>query len=123
MFYELKRGRAGIVTYQELQDDYVMFGFPEQTIGECGGNLYNFRSNTYVMPNLVFMVLDLLNFQDVFGEKDRVALYIRNDLCLIVDVKDEDGSIRILFDEVVKRYEEEGQGLKETVPEKFLYHF
>lgn len=123
MFYELKRGRAGIVTYQELQDDYVMFGFPEQTIEECGGNLYNFRSNAYVMPNLVFMVLDLLNFQDVFGEKDRVALYIRNDLCLIVDVKDEDGSIRILFDEVVKRYEEEGQGLKETVPEKFLYHF
>lgn len=123
MFYELKRGRVGIITFQELEDDYVMYGFPKQTIEECKGNLYNFRSNTYAMTNLVFAVLDILNFQDIFGEKDRVALYIRNDLCLIVDVKDEDGSIRKLFDEIVKRYEDGRQGLKEAVPEKFLYHF
>jgi len=60
---------------------------------------------------------------NVFGEKDRVALYIRHDLCLIVDVKDEDGSIRRQFESVVERYEANGQGLKQTVPEKFLYHF
>lgn len=123
MFYELKRGRVGIVTFEELENDYVMYGFPEQTVEECKGNLYNFRSNAYVMSNLVFVVLDILNFQDVFGEKDRIALYIRNDLCLIVSIKDEDGSIRKLFDTIVQRYEDEKQGLKETVPEKFLYHF
>lgn len=123
MFHELKRGRIGMITFQELQDDYVMYGFPEQTIEECRGNLYNFRSDAYVMSNLVFAVLDILNFQDVFGEKDRIALYIQNDLCLIVTVKDDDGSVRGLFDEVVKRYEAEKQGLAETVPEKFLYHF
>lgn len=123
MFYELKRGRVGLITFEELQDDYVMHGFPERTVEECKRNLYNFRSDTFVMSNLVFLVLDLLNFQDVFGEKDRVALYIRNDLCLIVDVKDEDESIRKLFEDTIKRYETEGQGIKETVPEKFLYHF
>lgn len=123
MFYELKRGRVGLITFQELKDDYVMYGFPEQTVEECGDNLYNFRSNTYVTEDLVFLVVDLINLLDVFGEKDRVALYIRHDLCLIVDVKDEDGSIRMLFEQVVNRYETEGQGLKQTVPEKFLYHF
>ena len=100
-----------------------MYGFPVRTVEECKRNLYNFRSDTFVMSNLVFVVLDLLNFQDVFGTKDRVAIYIRRDLCLIVDVKDEDESIRKLFEDTVKRYETEGQGIKETVPEKFLYHF
>lgn len=123
MFYELKRGRIGLITFDELEDDYVMYGFPKMTIEECKGNLYNFRSNTYVMADLIFAVLDILNFQDVFGEKDRLALYIRGDLCLIVTVKDEDGSIRKLFETIVKRYENEKQGLRETVPEKFLYHF
>lgn len=123
MFYELKRGRAGLVTLQELKDDYVMYGFPKQTVEECESNLYNFRSNTYVKNDLIFVVLDLINLLDVFGEKDRVALYIRQDLCLIVDVRDEDGSIRKLFEQVVNKYEVEGQGLKQTVTEKFLYHF
>lgn len=123
MFYELKRGRVGLITLQELKDDYVMYGFPEQTVLECGGNLHNFRSNNYVLDDLVFVVLDLINLLDVFGEKDRIALYIRQDLCLIVDIKDEDGSVRKQFDNVVERYERNGQGLKQTVPEKFLYHF
>lgn len=123
MFYELKRGRVGLITFQELQDDYVMYDFPAQTVEECKRNLYNFRSDASVMSNLVFVVLDLLNFRDVFGEKDRVAIYIRSDLCMIVEVKDEDESIRKLFEDTVKRYETEGQGIKETVPEKFLYHF
>lgn len=123
MFYELKRGRVGLITLQELQDDYVMYGFPEQTVLECGGNSYNFRSNHYVRDDLIFTVLDIIDMLNVFGEKDRVALYIRHDLCLIVDVKDEDGSIRKQFEHVVERYETNGQGLKQTVPETFLYHF
>ena len=123
MFYELKRGRVGLITYQELRDDYVMYGFPEQTVLECGGNSYNFRSNNYVQEDLVFVVLDVINLLDVFGDKNRVALYIRNDLCLVVDIRDENGSIRRQFEDVVKRYETTPQGLRQTVPEKFLYHF
>lgn len=123
MFYEMQRGRVGMITYEELRDDYVMYGFPEQTVVECGSNQHNFRSNNYVMDDLVFVVLDLINLLDVFGEKDRVAIYIRSDLCLVVDIKDQNGNIRRQFDSVVQRYEKNGQGMKQTVPEKFLYHF
>ncbi|MCM1237570.1 MAG: hypothetical protein NC489_46495 [Ruminococcus flavefaciens] len=123
MFYELQRGRVGMITYEELQDDYVMYDFPEQTVMECGSNQHNFRSNHFVTDNLVFVVLDLINLLDVFGEKDRVAIYIRGDLCLVVDIKDQNGNVRRQFDSVVNRYEKSGQGMKHTVPEKFLYHF
>ncbi len=123
MFYEMQRGRVGLITYEELKDDYVMYGFPEQTVVECGSNQHNFRSNNFVMDDLVFVVLDFINLLDVFGEKDRVAIYIRGDLCLVVDIKDQNGNIRRQFDSVVERYEKNGQGMKQTVPEKFLYHF
>lgn len=122
MLYELKRGRVGLLTFQELEDDYVMYGFPKQTLTECHDNPYNFRSDPYVSGNLIFVVLDILNLYNVFGDKNRVALYIRNDLVLVVVVRDMDESIKKTFERAIRHYEE-GQGLSQTVPEKLLYHF
>ncbi len=146
MFYEMKRGRVGYITFAELQDDAVMYGFPEETIRACRENLHNFRSDTIVTGNLVFTVLDLINLLQVFDEKDRLAIYVQSDLCLFVEIQDEDGSIRGLFDRVLDSYRTEnvrpavlmyaepgriresrvGTGaidLHHTVPEKFLYRF
>ncbi len=146
MFYEMKRGRVGYITFAELQDDAVMYGFPEETIRACRENLHNFRSDTIVTGNLVFTVLDLINLLQVFDEKDRLAIYVQSDLCLFVEIQDEDGSIRGLFDRVLDSYRTEnvrpavlmyaepgriresrvGTGaidLRHTVPEKFLYRF
>ncbi|HCJ07880.1 MAG TPA: hypothetical protein DHV96_05820 [Lachnospiraceae bacterium] len=146
MFYEMKRGRVGYITYAELQDDSVMYGFPEETIRACKENLHNFRSDTIVTGKLVFTVLDLINLLQVFDDKDRLAIYVQSDLCLFVEIQDEDGSIRRLFDRVLDSYRTEtarstmlmpaepgsssasrvGMGaidLRHTVPEKFLYRF
>lgn len=142
MFYEMKRGRVGYITFAELQDDAVMYGFPEETIRACRENLHNFRSDTIVTGNLVFTVLDLINLLHVFDEKDRLAIYVQSDLCLFVEIQDEDGSIRSLFDRVFDSYRTENVrstatseemskcrigsdaiDLRHTVPEKFLYRF
>lgn len=123
MFYELKRGRVAYITLEELQNDYVMYGIPEQRVAECTGNLYNFRSDIYVSNNLIFVVLDLIRLRDVFGEKDRIALFIKADLCLIVSVKDDMNRIWEYFDSVVERYNTEKHSLGEAVPERFLYFF
>lgn len=123
MFYNLERGKVGFITFEELRKTYQLFHFPEKTLDECKGNLYNFRSNTYVSDDLIFLVLDMINLLDVFGEKNRVALYIKRDLCLIVEVKDANGTVKRLFEQVVNRYEESERGLKNTIPEKFLYYF
>ena len=146
MFYEMKRGRVGYITFAELQDDAVMYGFPEETIRACRENLHNFRSDTIVTGNLVFTVLDLINLLRVFDEKDRLAIYVQSDLCLFVEIQDEDGSIRGMFDRVLDSYRTETAGstvlmyaepgrsgeprigaeainLRHTVPEKFLYRF
>ena len=127
MFYELKRGRVGYITFSELIDDYVMYGFPEWTLKECEENPYNFRSNTYVSEKLVFVVLDIINLSNVFGDKNRLALYIRRDFLVVVSVKDNDDSIKKVFDNVVDHYSENAGTDKDrymaTFPERFLYHF
>lgn len=127
MLYEMKRGRVGFMTFSELSDDYVMYNLPEWTLKECEGNPYNFRSNTYVSEKLVFVVLDIINLSNVFGKANRLALYIRQDVLLVVSVNDTDGSIRKAFCEVVSHYNENGnegrERYLETYPERFLYHF
>jgi len=123
MFYELKRGRAEYITLEELQNDHVMYGISEKHVSECTGNLYNFRSDIHVTNELVFVVLDLIQLRDVFGEKDRIALFVKADLCLIVAVKDEKERICGYFEHVIERYQAEKQGLGEAVPERFLYYF
>jgi len=123
MFYELARGRAEFITLEELQNDYVMYGIPEQRVKECTGNLYNFRSDIYVSKELVFVVLDLIQLRDVFGEKDRIALFMKPDLCLVVAVQDEKERVVNNFREVMERYETERPSLGEAVPEHFLYYF
>lgn len=123
MFYELERGRVGYITLEELQNDYVMYGIPEQRVKECTGNLYNFRSDIYVSNDLIFVVLDLIQLRDVFGDKDRIALFVKADLCLIVAVKDDKSRICGHFDSVMERYNTEKHSLGETVPERFLYYF
>lgn len=123
MFYEMKRGRAGFITLGELQDDYIMYGIPEKTVKECTGNLYNFRSDIHVTNDLVFVVLDLIQLRDVFGEKDRMALYVKADLCLVVAIRDDQERIRNHFDSVMERYETEKHSIGEAVPERFLYYF
>lgn len=123
MFYELKRGRVGLITLEELQDDYVMYGIPEKRVKECTGNLYNFRSDIYVSKELIFVVLDIIQLRNVFEERDRVALFLKPDICLIVAVRDERERIRGCFESVLERYRAEKQGIGVALPEQFLYYF
>ncbi len=123
MFYEMKKGRIGYITLEELQDDYVMYGISKEWVEACTGNLSNFRSDIHVSRDLIFTLLDLIQLRDVFGEKDRVALFVKADYCLIVAVKDVKGRIRECFAKIMQRYEEKQHGLDEAVFERFLYYF
>lgn len=123
MVYDLKKGRALYITYEELKDDYVMYGFPETTVLECQENAANFRSDTFVQGDLVFFVLDLINFLDVFGEKQRLAIYLQKELCVFVAMQDEKDEIKNRFIKTCQFYDDTSSSIEQSVPEAFLYHF
>lgn len=123
MVYDLKRGRVLYITYEELKDDYVMYGFPEVTLKECQDNPSNFRSDSFVQADLVFFVLDLMDFLDVSGRKQRLGIYVQKELCVFVAVHDEKELIKERFIRVCDFYDNTHQGAEQSGPEIFLYHF
>lgn len=123
MIYELKKGRVAYITFEELQEDSAVYGFSQDMITACMENPYNFRSDPYVQRDLIFFVVDFINFYDVFGDKNRIAIYLQKDFCLFVQVKDHNEQVRQLFLQVAGAYEDTmGEGRWQT-PEMFLYHF
>lgn len=123
MLYELKRGRAAYITFEELQEDFVIYGFTKEQVTACMENPYNFRSDPNVCDHLIFFVLDLINFYDVFGMKNRLAVYLQNDLCLFVKIQDENNQICQLFQQVAQYYEDTKHDKQWQTPGMFLYHF
>lgn len=123
VFYEFERGRVGFLTLEELKDDYVMYGFPIETVQECEKHLYNFRSHPILKEDLIFVVIDYIQLHDVFGEQGRVAIYFQSDLCLVINVKDVFGMMKERFDAIMNRYKTRKQGLAGLTIETFLYHF
>ncbi len=123
MFYELGKGQVVFLSFEELQEQSHLYGIPEQRVSECVGNLYNFRSDIHISKELTFVVLDVIQLRDVFGEKDRVALFIKPDMCIIAAIEDPKERVKTWFDDVIERYEAEKNRLDEVAPEHFLYYF
>lgn len=121
MVYELKNGRAMCVTYEELQNDYVMYELPECIFSFCESNPHNFRSGAYLQGDMIFFVLDILDFYNIFGETIRMAILVRGDMYIFVSVSDSTNYVFRVFNQVVIEYEE--NKLKDNYLEEFLYRY
>lgn len=120
----MERGNAVYITYEELLEHYEEYGFPENTVQECMGNLYNFRSDPYVCQGFVFVVIDLLNFQNIMADKDRLAIYLFDETCMIVGIRDENNTIADTFNRVMEHFRNESEQIrKRQVFGLFLYQF
>lgn len=120
----MERANAVYITYEELLEHYEEYGFPENTVQECMGNLYNFRSDPYVCQGFVFVVIDLLNFQNIMADKNRLAIYLFDETCMVVGIRDENNTIADTFNRVMEHFGNESeQNRKRQVFGLFLYQF
>ncbi len=95
---------AGYVTLGELENVYDKFGFARSTVDACKSAGNSLRSNVEVYDDYSFATLKLINAENVEGKKDCVGLYIKKHLLVVVDIADEDGSIRNKFFDSLKKY-------------------
>lgn len=131
MFYQLKNNElikvkpedisseiltAGYVTDEELQTVYTQFGFAESTVRSCRKANEYFRSGVEIYNDYTFTELRILSISETFD--DCIALYLKKNLMIVVDVKDADGSTRDKFISALKRYPSDTVTL-----EKILYAF
>ena len=93
---------AGCLSVEELSALSGKFGFDESTVSACRNASTFFRSGVEVYGDYTFSELRILN---VHEEKDDfIALYVKKNLLLVVDISDEDDSTRDKYLSAIQRY-------------------
>lgn len=93
---------VGYVNVEELSSLNHIFAFDERTIDACKNANTVFRSGVEVHTDYTFTELRILNtHEDV---DDYVALYMKSNLLLVVDISDADGSTKAKYLSCIRRY-------------------
>lgn len=93
---------CGYVSVDELEKIYAELGFSETTVECCRVAAGGFRSGVEIHDAYTFTELRIISPDR--KHDDCVALYAKKNLFLVVDVADNDGSIKQRFLSAVKRY-------------------
>lgn len=108
---------AGFVTIDELTAEADTLGFPRSVAESCAVASGHFRSVVEVYDDCTFTELRIMSRLGA-AEDDCVALLIKKNLMLVVDVEDRDDSTKEKFTTALKRFSPESVTL-----EKLIYAF
>lgn len=109
---------VGYITLEELETLYQRLGFAPATVSQLQLDSNTVRSTIDEYEDYSFGVINIVDTGNVQGSRDRIGLYLRRNLFLLVDAVDEDKSTRAHFDYVLERY----SGQPATL-EKMMYCF
>ncbi|HWT27647.1 MAG TPA: CorA family divalent cation transporter [Mobilitalea sp.] len=86
---------TGIITMEELEHSYNHFGFSYFTVEECKNETKNLHGTLNSYYNYLFGVIIALNPGQFIKVQDRIAVFIKNNLFLLVIIEDKDDSTRL----------------------------
>lgn len=95
---------VGYLKVDELIEHSARFGFDENTVSACKNANALFRSGVEVHDDYTFTELRILNENGKEKSDDYIALFIKRNLMLVVDIWDEDGSTKEKCLAAVKKY-------------------
>ena len=95
---------AGYITLSRLKDCYRKFGFSKSTLDTCQQETRYFRSGIEVYEEYSFCTITVTDASRPQEDEDCVALYIKKNLFLVVDVFDRDMSTERNFKAALTRY-------------------
>lgn len=109
---------AGYLSVEALKASYKMLGFAEYNLQECMAETVNFRSSMDVYDTYSFGILNVIPVKDVYASRDRIGFFIRKNLFLVVDIRDDDNSTKEIFEAAISRFQADNMTL-----EKLIYGF
>ncbi len=109
---------AGSLNVEVLKASYEVFGIPEGLVTECLAESTNYRNTMDVQTDYYFGVLNIIDQEDIYSPRDRVAMILKKNLFLIVIIRDEDHSIDGVLQGAIQRFSPEV-----TTLEKLIYGF
>lgn len=105
---------AGYVDVKELEEIADTLGFSESTVDECKYASGHFRSGVEVYDDYTFTELRIAA-PNSENKDDCVALYIKKNMIIVVDVEDYDGSTKEKFMATVNRFTYENATLEKVI--------
>ncbi|MBQ6117782.1 MAG: hypothetical protein IJK98_00990 [Clostridia bacterium] len=109
---------VGFVDRKEAVETLGRFGLAEENAAMLQTANKRFRSGVQVYDNYTFTELRVTNYAQIDEADDCVALFIKKNLFVVVDVEDHDASTRRKFMESVRRC-----AFKSPTLEKLIYAF
>ena len=97
---------AGYVTLEEFETVYERLGFSEAAVRECRVDQTSFRTDLELYDDFSFSIINIVDLQNVHAKRDRIALFLRKNLFVLVELLDEDGSTRRMFENAIGRYKQ-----------------
>lgn len=85
----------GILSLEELEQHYSEFGFSYLTVEECKNNTQHLHGTLNSYYDYLFGVIIGLNPGQIIKVQDRIGIYIKTNLVIIVVIEDKDDSTRI----------------------------
>lgn len=98
----------------ELPDRQELFGLGDSVVAACQEAAGSFRTGAEIYPDYTFFELKVFDRTDPF-EDDSLAVFIRGNLFLVVNISDQDDSSREVFNRAVKRFSPKSMNLERMV--------
>lgn len=132
MYYQLQEGISpielkeydpeiltlGVIPLEELEQNYEYFGFAYSTVWDCRNSLHRSHGNLDSYHDHLFGIITGINGHQIIKVQDRIGIYIKNNLLLIVIIEDKDDSVRIKISELLEHL-----NLKKLSLERLIYSF
>ena len=95
---------TGVVTLDQLRGKFGgRVGFGSGLLEECEKTEGRFRSAVHIADGALFAVVSVREISEDSDARDRVGLFIKKNLMLIVSLRDDDESIPVSLEETVRR--------------------
>ncbi len=91
----------GLIPLEELEKTYQSLGFSETTVMECKYDTH-IHGNLDLYQDYLFGIIFGINSRQMITKQDRIGLYIKEHLFLIVIIEDEDHSVELKFQELLE---------------------
>ncbi len=132
MFYQLKEEitkikqkdinpdhlTVGIISIEELEECYMQFGFSGLTVEECKNDAPQLHGTIDSYYDYLFGVIVALNPGQFIKVQDRIGIYIKKNLFIIVIIEDKDSSTKLKFLSLLEHL-----NLTKLTLERLIFHF
>lgn len=86
---------VGMITLEELENNYNHFGFSSFTVEECKNDSQHLHGTLNSYYDYLFGVIVAINPGQFIKVQDRIAIYIKKNLLLLVIIEDKDDSTKM----------------------------